>query len=1077
MLPACATESTMPLGRTMTPRGRRVVCSSLGALLLCVLLLPRAQAGEEELRALDAEGRAAFQARDYARAEQIARRALAEVKALYGENSMPYAQYLGYLVTDLRAQLKYEEAEAAQRRLLSIVENLRGESRDAAMSLNNLAGLLSDQGKLAEAEAVHRRALALRERLLGENHPETAATLNYLGILLTRMGKNQDAESLQRRALAIWEARADRNLIYGLSNLATVLLNQGRYAEADQYSERAVSLAESTQGPGAAAMVMSNYASALGRLNRHEEAEALLRRALAFREQSLGPAHFGVAQTLNSLAAALGSQGKYLEAETVYRRALAIHEWTQGPEHPDTATSLLNLARTLLALGKGAGVEGLARRAVAIRERVLGAEHPRTAEGLEVLAQVLVEQGENAQGLRLSRRAVEITRNAGGLPDLLSAVSRMAHLLHEHGLLEEALAYYREAAEALETMFAQTRGLPEEMRQGFLGGYVNLYRNMITLLLELHGKKPAAGFDREALAAVSRDQSRIFSELLRQAEVTRFARNPGFLVLTERRDVLQERLHALRAAGYGLSAETASARANLESQIAAAERELAATLDALWRQYPRFMELTWPRPVTVQDVQQHLLRPDEALLTFALLPGQTVVFAVTQDRFRTVVTPARREDITARIRSVRRPAEKVAETGSLEVLRELNPADLHALYADLVAPVEEVLRGSSRVLVVGDGPLNTLPLEMLVTRFGDQEQQAFSSSRGGADGRPEKPIGAEYAALPYLGGQYHFAYLPSLAALASQRLHPKPRKPFTQELVSFADPVFVEEGRSYSRATREAIHALARSQRGTAGDITIPRLKETADEARDIAAILGGRATLYLRERAQEHAAKTPDLSAARYVHFATHGFLGGEFLEVKEALEGRRAAEGPTSVDRGESQGSRAGGSTRRNLVGGGPDAGGSPLATLQGRGRGDVAQPALALTLVGELMGEDGLLTMGEVIEAMDLTADLVVLSACNTAGEGDRAANGEGFAGLTRAFMYAGAKGLLVSHWSVESRSTQALITETFRQLKTGHPALTALADARKSVRVSTFVAGRVHYSRSHPYFWAPFVYVGD
>jgi len=51
--------------------------------------------------------------------------------------------------------------------------------------------------------------------------------------------------------------------------------------------------------------------------------------------------------------------------------------------------------------------------------------------------------------------------------------------------------------------------------------------------------------------------------------------------------------------------------------------------------------------------------------------------------------------------------------------------------------------------------------------------------------------------------------------------------------------------------------------------------------------------------------------------------------------------------------------------------------------------------------------------------------VLSACNTAGEGAEANNGEGFAGLTRAFMYAGAQGLLVSHWSVESGSTQELI----------------------------------------------------
>ena len=89
--------------------------------------------------------------------------------------------------------------------------------------------------------------------------------------------------------------------------------------------------------------------------------------------------------------------------------------------------------------------------------------------------------------------------------------------------------------------------------------------------------------------------------------------------------------------------------------------------------------------------------------------------------------------------------------------------------------------------------------------------------------------------------------------------------------------------------------------------------------------------------------------------------------------------------------------------------------------------------LTLVGNLEGEDGLLTMREVIEDLDLNAELVVLSARNTAGESADAQNGEGFAGLTRGFMYAGAKGLLVSHWSVESLSAKDLMNESFRHLK--------------------------------------------
>ncbi len=139
--------------------------------------------------------------------------------------------------------------------------------------------------------------------------------------------------------------------------------------------------------------------------------------------------------------------------------------------------------------------------------------------------------------------------------------------------------------------------------------------------------------------------------------------------------------------------------------------------------------------------------------------------------------------------------------------------------------------------------------------------------------------------------------------------------------------------------------------------------------------------------------------------------------------------------------------------------------------------AQPALALSLVGNLAGEDGFLTMKEVIEDLELDADLVALSACNTAGESAQANNGEGFAGLTRAFMYAGAKSLVVSHWSVDSLSTQALMTNMFSNINRGIPALSAMSDAQRGMITGTYASGAYYFSRSNPFYWAPFVYVGD
>src|SRR5262249_61819135 len=93
----------------------------------------------------------------------------------------------------------------------------------------------------------------------------------------------------------------------------------------------------------------------------------------------------------------------------------------------------------------------------------------------------------------------------------------------------------------------------------------------------------------------------------------------------------------------------------------------------------------------------------------------------------------------------------------------------------------------------------------------------------------------------------------------------------------------------------------------------------------------------------------------------------------------------------------------------------------------------PALLLTPPDQASEEDdGLLTASEAA-LLKLDADWVVLSACNTAA-GDSKTNGaEALSGLARAFFYAGARALLVSHWAVDSNATVKLITHAFAGIR--------------------------------------------
>ncbi|MCG8545584.1 MAG: CHAT domain-containing protein, partial [Alphaproteobacteria bacterium] len=123
---------------------------------------------------------------------------------------------------------------------------------------------------------------------------------------------------------------------------------------------------------------------------------------------------------------------------------------------------------------------------------------------------------------------------------------------------------------------------------------------------------------------------------------------------------------------------------------------------------------------------------------------------------------------------------------------------------------------------------------------------------------------------------------------------------------------------------------------------------------------------------------------------------------------------------------------------------------------------------------------LTMGEIL-GLRLDADWVILSACNTASADG--AGAEAVSGLGRAFFYAGARALLVSHWPVETTSARALTTSIFaRQAK--DPSLSRAAALQQSMLSLIDGPGRVEektgktlYSYAHPLFWAPFTLIGE
>jgi CHAT domain-containing protein len=134
--------------------------------------------------------------------------------------------------------------------------------------------------------------------------------------------------------------------------------------------------------------------------------------------------------------------------------------------------------------------------------------------------------------------------------------------------------------------------------------------------------------------------------------------------------------------------------------------------------------------------------------------------------------------------------------------------------------------------------------------------------------------------------------------------------------------------------------------------------------------------------------------------------------------------------------------------------------------------AEPALLMSPPAQATEEDdGLLTASEVAR-LKLDADWVVLSACNTAAGKEPGA--EALSGLARAFFYAGARALLVSHWYVDSYAATMLTSRTFAEMRGS--AMIGRAEAFRRAMLAV-MGNDARPMDAHPSRWAPFVVVGE
>ncbi len=933
---------------------------------------------------------------------------------------------------------KYSEAEPLFRRALEIRQKTLGpEHPGVAAVLSNLGLLYNNQGQYAKAEPPYQQALTILEKALGPEHPAVATSLDNLAGLYQDQGQYARAEPLFQRALAIREkplGPEHLGVALSLNNLAALYQLQGQFLRAESLYQRSQAITEKVLGMEhpAVAKSLNNLAALYQDQGQYARAEPLYQRSLAIKEKVLGPDHPDVAISLDNLAGLYRQQDHYTRAEPLFQRALAIREKALGPEHPDVAQTLNNLALLLAVQGQYGRAEPLVQRSLAIREKALGTEHPDVAQSLNNLAAFYGAQGQYARAEPLYQRSLALYEKFLGTEhfDVATSLANLAFLHQKKGTLVSARPFYERSRQVRLASTRSNADVDEDALRGLAmeGGRALLdYAGLLATIARdpKLDDKPGSAW-RDAFVVLEQARSGLAQSALAKTSARVASGDPAVSTLARDVQDLRNRRQALTKrldAEYGKPTAQRDQElfSNLQLQRQKLDNELKSAVNRLNRAFPKYAELASPEPITLVSADK-LLYPDEALISYFALDDRLLLWLVRKGKeviYRDI--EIKKEELKKLVTSVRESLDQSKNTDFAK-FGNLVPFDVsaaHELYKRLISPLRDHLSGVNQLIIVPDEVLLPLPFAALVTsNEAESFKGLFELQRQGLKLNPRDQQLLQYSKLPWLLKDYGLTVLPSATSLRALREIPRTKPKETELLIAFGDPVLDGKG-----AIRGGAMLASRGSFIPVDEIRkMNRLPGSRGELQAIAKALGASSdSIFLDEQATETAVAKRNLSGrlakAEVVAFSTHGLMSGELKGLKE---------------------------------------------------------PALVLTPPKTSSEEDdGLLGLEDILRLKLDSADWVILSACNT-GAAD--GSGEGLSGLARAFFFAGAKTLLVSHWSVEDRATQTLMTEIFQRYAKDKTLPRAEAVRQGMLSLMNGARSSTAYF-AHPFAWAPFFIVGD
>jgi CHAT domain-containing protein/tetratricopeptide (TPR) repeat protein len=938
---------------------------------------------------------------------------------------------------------EYRDALASYNLALPITREAK-DRRGEAESLNEIGYVFLGLGENPKAWGLCNQALELSRAAA---YPRgQARALNNLGEVSYGLGKLQQSLEFYQRAMPLWLESSDRQgRALTFLNFGYTYSDLGQMREALASYDQALPLWTAALNARGKAMTLTAIGRLYSRMGENQQALDHFKRAMQLMETIGALAEKG--RTITGMAYVYDQLGDHQKAIDLYDQAIALFSATG--DFSGKAVSIYDAGKVYFSLGEN-------EKALEYYQRAL--ETSKTANDrrlqsfeLREIARVYDSRGDRKKALDHYLSALTFLRTEKNLREEAQTLNLIAGVYENWGQKEKAFAYYHEALilsrkaeflvgeaatqyniarlerdrgnlnEARHRMDAalslveslRRKVTSQDLRASYFATVRQHYELYIDILMKSQKQDSQAGFETAAFDISERARARSLLESLNEARADiRQGVEPALL---ERERNLEQEINVKA----GRHAQLVASKDNVEAQTVATQlNQLTTEYDEVKAQIksksPRYAALTQPQPLSLKEIQSRLLDDNSLLLEYMLGDERSYLWAVTRTEISSYELPPRAqiEDAAQKFRNLLTAHQPVAGESFDQRQARIKEADDHIWQAAasfsqmILGPVNSKL-GTKRLLVVPDGVLQYIPFQALTV------PPKTSSSAGQA-----RTPGDSGQQIPLLV-DHEIVNEPSASALALVLSDTSQRKPAPNSIAVFANPVFeVDDPRVKSPGAAQAQSADSTESaklQETFSDIgfgegKIPALPASRDEAEAIMAVAPwGTGMKALGFDANRAAITKPELAQYRIVHFATHGFIDYQHPELS-----------------------------------------GLVLSLVDQNGR-----------------PQEGFVRLHDIYN-LKLSADLVVLSACNTGLGKD--VKGEGLIGLTRGFMYAGAGGVAASLWKVDDDATAELMKHFYEGMfKRGLTPAAALREAQ---------LGMWKQKRwQAPYYWAAFVIQGQ